>query len=629
MKKPIRLLLVEDSEDDALLLLRELSKAGFVAQHRRVEDADEMRAALLGEEWDVVVADYVLPEFDGLAALGLLQDTGIDIPFILVSGKVGEEIAVEAMRAGAHDYIMKSNLTRLAPAIDRELREADIRRQHRQATQALEDSERRYRLLAENAADVIWMADEDLDLSYVSPSVYRLRGYTEEETLGQPLDQVLTSSSYTMVERILQVYLAEVRAGRPAAPIDIEFEVTRRDAGPVHVESRIMAGFDADNQSAHVIGVTRDISERKRMESELRRSEASLREAQRLAKVGSWEWDAATNLIRCSEEVHRIFGLPPFEPVEPDQFLSMVPARSRTSLTEQVKESVKNRTGYGMDFRITRRDGTERVVHAQGEARFDLDGNLTGLVGTVHDITEQKRAEAALRSLTRRLLEVQEEERREIARELHDETGQNLTVLKLLLTRLGRFLLDGEAVGTLEEAKQITNKIVADVRALSLSLRPGMLDALGLLPTLEWYFRDFTHRTNIRVHFRHTGVDRELPPDLTIAAFRIIQESLTNVVKHAQVDSVSVHITVQDDQLTVDVSDNGRGFDPSRLPATSAGLMGIRERARLLDGAATIESAPGKGTRVRAVLPVTGNRLEDKALAGIVEESDAGQNDTR
>ena len=142
MNTPLRVLIVEDSEDDACLLVRELRRGGYEPTYERVETADAMTAALREQTWDMVISDYVMPQFSGPSALKLVQEQGIDRPFIMVSGKTGEDIAVAAMKAGAHDYIMKDRLTRLVPAIERELRDAETRLQHRQTE---EDKRRFYR----------------------------------------------------------------------------------------------------------------------------------------------------------------------------------------------------------------------------------------------------------------------------------------------------------------------------------------------------------------------------------------------------------------------------------------------------------------------------------------------------
>lgn len=149
MGKPLRVLIVEDSEDDAMLLLRELRRGGYDTSHQRVDTPEAMSAAILAQAWDIVISDYVMPRFSGLNALKVLKDSGIDVPFIIVSGKIGEDIAVDAMRAGAHDYIMKGKLAKLAPTIERELQDAVVRRERKRAEEALKEREFQQTIIAE------------------------------------------------------------------------------------------------------------------------------------------------------------------------------------------------------------------------------------------------------------------------------------------------------------------------------------------------------------------------------------------------------------------------------------------------------------------------------------------------
>lgn len=147
MNQPLRVLIIEDSENDAILLLRELKRSGYAPIHEQVDTATDMRAALEKQEWDIIISDFVMPQFSGLEALKLLQGTGLDIPFIVVSGKIGEDTAVAVMKAGASDYIMKDNLTRLVPAIEREMQEAAIRRERRKSAEALRQREEELSLM--------------------------------------------------------------------------------------------------------------------------------------------------------------------------------------------------------------------------------------------------------------------------------------------------------------------------------------------------------------------------------------------------------------------------------------------------------------------------------------------------
>ncbi len=171
MDRPLRILLIEDSEEDAELLLAEIRRAGFDPEHTRVETPDAMQTALAGNEWDIVISDYTLPQFSGLAALTLTHQHDPDLPFIISSGNIGEDIAVEAMRAGAHDYVMKNNPSRLIPAIERELRESGVRRTVRQAQRELQENEARLHALVSNVPGVVLQLLREWHGGYVFPYV--------------------------------------------------------------------------------------------------------------------------------------------------------------------------------------------------------------------------------------------------------------------------------------------------------------------------------------------------------------------------------------------------------------------------------------------------------------------------
>ena len=182
---PLRILIVEDSEDDTSLVMHELRRGGYDPDFERVETAETMAAVLGKGNWDLVIADYILPKFSGLDALRILQKTGYDLPFIIVSGTIGEETAVEAMKAGAHDYIMKNNLKRLIPAVERELKEAKIRWERRDVEQRLRTSENLYRTIFETTGNATVIIEEDTIVSLMNREAERLTGYSKEEVEGK------------------------------------------------------------------------------------------------------------------------------------------------------------------------------------------------------------------------------------------------------------------------------------------------------------------------------------------------------------------------------------------------------------------------------------------------------------
>jgi len=277
MAKPLRALIVEDSEDDALLMVRELEKAGFEVRWERVASAEALRRAL-GEPaegpppWDVVIADYRMPGFGGMEALEIARRRDPDIPCIIVSGSAGEELAVEAMRAGAQDYILKSRLVRLAPAVERELREAEVRRERRRAQHALDESEERYRQLFENSPDGIALLCDGI-VVLCNPALARMLGGVPGDFIGRTISELAPpDQAEELTERIREV----VAWGQPTAAF--EARLTSRQGKPVEVQ--LVAAPTTHLGRPAVQVVVRDISDYKRIQEQLLR-------AQRMESIGT------------------------------------------------------------------------------------------------------------------------------------------------------------------------------------------------------------------------------------------------------------------------------------------------------------------------------------------------------
>jgi two-component system sensor histidine kinase UhpB len=185
MNMTLKTLLAEDSEDDAVLIELELRRGGYEPLCTRVETAKDFATQLKQQEWDLVISDYLMPKFGGLEALAIVKEQKLDIPFIIVSGKIGEDTAVEAMRMGAHDYIMKDKLARLVPAIKRELKEAVERREHRKAEQALRESEKRFALFMRYLPGIAYIKDKKGNILYINEYLERMHGWKRKEILGK------------------------------------------------------------------------------------------------------------------------------------------------------------------------------------------------------------------------------------------------------------------------------------------------------------------------------------------------------------------------------------------------------------------------------------------------------------
>lgn len=263
-----------------------------------------------------------------------------------------------------------------------------------------------------------------------------------------------------------------------------------------------------------------------------------------------------------------------------------------------------------MRYAVERKRGEEALRRAHDELEQRVKERTAELSAAIELLTEQiverRRAEEELRRLSHRLVEVQEIERRNIARELHDEVGQVLTGLKLVIEMATRLPVE-QVKDQCQKAQLLVNELMGRVRDLSLDLRPAMLDDLGLLHALLWHLERYSSQTGVRVTLAHTGIENQrLTPEIETAAYRIVQEALTNVARHAGVSEVKVNVSADAENLFVQVTDQGRGFDPQGALSAgeSSGLAGMRERAQLLGGKLVINSAAGEGTSVNALLPL-------------------------
>ena len=387
-ERRLRVLLVEDNPADAELSLLELKRAGFEVSADIVESPEEFSQHVLANPYDVILADYSLPNWTGLAAVEQLQQKGKDIPVILVTGFLGEEAAVECIKKGAADYVLKDRLSRLPLVVRRALEDSHLRAERRQA------EAERARLMAavEQAAEVVIITDVEGTIEYVNPAFTWTTGYTREEVLGQN-PRILKSGQHD--ETYYRVMWQTIRAGRVWGG---EMINRRKDGRLYTEEGTITPVRNERGEICHFIGVMADISGRKRADAALRTSEANLARAQRIAHLGSWEWNIANNALLWSDETYRLFGLiPQAFGMTYEGFLNCVQPDDRELVKTAMKEALSRRKPYRIDHRIVLPDGSERVMHEHAEVTFDDTGRPIYMVGTVQDITEQRRLEDQLR----------------------------------------------------------------------------------------------------------------------------------------------------------------------------------------------------------------------------------------
>jgi len=297
----LRVLFVEDSEDDVLLIVRELRRAGYDVSFRKVDTPEEMRNALSNEEWDIILSDYVMPHFTTAEALNILKETGLDIPFIIVSGAIGEQTAVELMKAGAHDFVMKDSLAKLGPVVQRELRDADTRRERRQAQERLKESEEGYRLLFQSSPNVIAQVDSEGRFLIANMAMIRSLGFSsEKEVIGKTLHDL-------MPQDVANYRLKMVRKACNEARMQV-FEDQRQGRWFQNIFVPIEAP-EVGEMTAQIIAM--DITEKKKTEEQLERSFVDLAETVSRAMVSRDPYTAThqRNVAELSRLVGKKMGL--------------------------------------------------------------------------------------------------------------------------------------------------------------------------------------------------------------------------------------------------------------------------------------------------------------------------------
>ncbi|MBC8029765.1 MAG: PAS domain S-box protein [Pyrinomonadaceae bacterium] len=361
--------------------------------------------------------------------------------------------------------------------------------------------------------------------------------------------------------------------------------------------------------------------ERKRSEEQLKQSESQLAEAQHMAHLGSWNWDLQSNTLSWSDELYHIFGIDrqAFNPAHEDFVAEFVHVDDRAKVRGITESALKARKPYSFDNRIVRPDGEDRVIHVRGDIVSDAHENPVRVFGTAQDVTERKRAEEKLettseqlRALSARLQSAREEEGIRIARELHDELGAALTSLKWDLEEAVEVMSESTDLAQiaglrtkLEGMIGLTDTTVNAVRRIVSELRPTALDELGLSEAVEWQARQFQDRTGIFVHCDCVVEPDELSREQSIAAFRISQEALTNILRHAQATTVHIQMRTAGGEFILTISDNGRGItEEEKLGRRTLGILGMRERAHLIGGTIDFTGSQGKGTVVTVRIPI-------------------------
>jgi PAS domain S-box-containing protein len=516
-----------------------------------------------------------------------------------IAGSIGvlAESAAAVVR-GAAPKISQSSIVEVN-ALARVIEDAAISRR------TAEDVHTRLAAIVESSQDAIIGRSHDGTIVSWNRGAEKIYGYSSQEIIGKPTSLLVPPDQ----SQVLSEVFDRLNNGEHIEHFDTRH--LRKDGKLIDVSLTVSPIVDSDGNITGTSAIARDITYRKRAQENLRKQQEILQTLFEHSPVMINFVDSNGRIKLINREWERVFGwtLQEIEELNLDVFALAYPdPQYRREVLKVVSES----NGTWVDFKTTTRSGA--VVDTTWALIRLSDGTS---IGIGQDITKRKRNEERLRSsreqlraLAANLQTVREQERTRIARELHDEIGQVLTGIKLSLEMSLRDQADNNK-GSVAQALVLANELIGRVRDLSLELRPAMLDDLGLLAALEWHFARYTSQANINVNFKHDGLEAQrFDRKIETAAYRIVQEALTNVARHAGVDRVEVNVSASDKALRIRVEDQGSGFAPDSLPArATVGLSGMRERARILGGRLRIAAIPGRGTCLTAALPLNKKSL--------------------
>ena len=391
--RSLRVLMVEDSEDDELLIIRELKKGGFNPVYERIETAVAMKKALKDRQWDIILCDYSLPKFNAPSAIAELKEANIDIPIIIVSGTIGEDVAIECMRLGAQDYIMKHNMSRLCSAIARELKDAEVRGREKRMEEKLRYEEKRCRAFVEHSLDIIVILNPEGIITYINPAVERVLGFKPEERIGAKGFELVHPDDMKFLADSFNTLVKDTNS----PVIQSEMRLRHKD-GRWRTMEVIGSNLVNGNVVEAVIVNYRDITERELLGRSLAENEARLRTLVQTIPDLIWLKDADGIYLACNTTCERFFGAEEANIVGKTDY-DFVDKELADFFREHDRKAIAaGKPSANEEWLTFADDGYQGLFETIKTPMYDIDGRLIGVLGIARDITGLKKSEEALKN---------------------------------------------------------------------------------------------------------------------------------------------------------------------------------------------------------------------------------------
>jgi PAS domain S-box-containing protein len=587
--KGARILIVEDEAIVAMDIRAQLSSMGYetVGTASTGENAVALARTLRP---DLVLMDINLAgAMDGVAAAQVIR-TDLVLPVVFLTAFSSDAVLARAKLTDPSGFILK-------PFSEPELRTVIEMALYRSQSDArLRESEQHFRAIFDAEPECVKVVSPQGAVTLMNAAGLAM---LELDSLEQALSMRLVDFLLPEYHDAFKALHQKVIAGGTGL---LEFEITGMRGTRRWLETHAAPLRDASGQVSGMLGVTRDMTERKQARQQRRVSDQILSAVSQGVIISGVQ----QNILSVNDAFLKITGFSHAEVLGQTCKFMQGPLTDPDTLAN-IRKAIETSTDFAGDILNYRKDGTIFWNELTISPVRDDQGQVTQFVGIVRDISERKHAEseqreytAQLQALSGRVLEAQETERRRVAHELHDELGQSLTAIKINLQAYER-LAQGVPDGITAENIRIVEDALKQVRGLAAALRPSMLDDLGLVPALGWMTEQNAMRSGIAMVFECPMPQIRLSADIETACFRIVQEALTNIVRHAQCSHVHIQLIHEDGALVLSVADNGCGFDVTamRLRAKSGasmGVLGMQERATLIGGTLTMESATGRGS---------------------------------